>query len=621
MKSRFNKKITVTILVPAVVICSLFALTAANPEDFFTGKRIKPKNYVEGEILVKFRDRAGVNTAEVTIRKMGDFKIKSLNRNRASLVRLDRDRAVEEAVKEYNSDPAVEYAQPNYIYKIAVAPGDPSYGQSWALKNTKQTVSGGTYRKSNPGKAGCDLDAEAAWDEIDNTYPGGPPEQVVVAVVDSGVNYNQEDLADRMWSGAVNHGYDFIDTGDNDPMDLNGHGTHVAGIIAAAGGNGAGSAGIAWKTDTWIMAVRVMDSDGTGDTADIAEGIMYASNNGADIINMSLSGEMVYDSVMGDAIQYAHDHNVLVVVAAGNSGYDVDRHNFGYSGIKVYPCSFTHDNLVCVAALDQAYSRATFSNYGKTSVDVGAPGTNIISTFAGNLTSYVEDFHTGSNTLDWTESSGVGWSYKRISGIDMLVNPPGFPKGAYENNIDDRVHKTFSLTGEEDLVTLQMVALFYTELGNDEFRAYYAGTAGSPFSGTQLFSYSGLNEFYQKYDLTSCIGSINCTVGFQLETDSSIQYPGAAIEYFDLEALDIGTLDEYRVYDGTSMASPYAAGVAALVKAYNPDYDYADLAAAVTGGGEPVRSLRGKTTSGRAANAFGAVRHLRPPESVAAIQL
>src|SRR5208283_3029626 len=144
-----------------------------------------------------------------------------------------------EALAAYRDDPNVEYVQPNYIYHTTVAPDDTQYGQLWAFRNTGQTVNatiqgeGWIYPTNNPGTAGYDIDIEPAWDHITDCS------SVVVAVIDTGINYTQEDLAINMWNGGAaypNHGWNYVN-GNNNPMDMNGHGTHVAGIIGAAGNN------------------------------------------------------------------------------------------------------------------------------------------------------------------------------------------------------------------------------------------------------------------------------------------------------------------------------------------------------------------------------------------------
>ena len=343
-----------------------------------------------------------------------------LNQPGWAQVKVGTGQTVEAALAAYQNDPNVEYVQPNYLYHTTATPNDPQYGQLWAFKNTGQTVlRHRTYTTNNPGTTGDDMNIEKAWDHITDCS------SVVVAVVDTGVNYNQQDLAGNMWNGGAtypNHGYNFVDN-NNDPMDLNGHGTHVAGIIGAVGNNATGTTGVCWKAS--IMAVRALDATGSGTTANIIQGINFAVTNGAKVINMSLGGGGAFDRLFSDAIADAQNADVVVVVAAGNDGANNDS-----GTTPTYPCNFTQPNLVCVAALDQSYALASFSNYGSTSVDVGAPGTNILSTWAGTKTVITDNFSTG-----WTKTSTTsgGWTTGTLSvgGVPtpFLVNPANYPAG------------------------------------------------------------------------------------------------------------------------------------------------------------------------------------------------
>ncbi len=614
-----------TVIVGAIVVASM-TLVAAYPANRAHVKRVSQKKYAEGEILVKFREGTSSYQATSRINAKGDIMKKSLPGARNTvLVKIEDGRSVEEAVEQYKSDPSVAHAQPNYRYYMTAAPNDTDYGELWGLKNTGQTVSDPSYTKNNPGKAGCDMDAEPAWDELILVAPSSA---AVVAVVDTGVNYNHDELIARMWDDGSGHaGYDCVDE-DSDPMDENGHGTHVSGIIAAQGDNANGVTGICWNAPVEIMAVRVLDESGVGYTSDIIQGINWAVANNAHVINMSLGGENPFDASYAEAIEDARTAGVLVVVAAGNGGMDGRADNNdgpgedGDPSTKFYPCAFEYDNLICVAALDQSYALSSFSNYGKTSVDVGAPGTNILSSVHANMTTYYEDFHAdGSSALDWTQSSsGSSWVHKVIDGYDMLVIPSTFPSGSYLENTDSRVYKNFPLSGADDTVSLLFGMYYNTESGYDYIRVNYINSASNPFSGgTQLVSASGYNAWDYSYSLTSCLGSTNCSVGFRFSSDDTTNYQGVSVIYFLLEAADLDDTNAYDTWDGTSMATPYAAGIAAMVKSYNPSYDYLDLAAALKNG-EPAIALKNKTTTGTAVNALRSLRYLRAPENVNAVQ-
>jgi subtilisin family serine protease len=577
-------------------------------------------HYVPGEILVKFKPATSGQTRLATTEAKGHSVLADLNHPGWARVKVGTGQTVESALVIYQNDPNVEYVQPNYIYHTTAAPNDPQYGQLWAFKNTGQTInntftqpplSSLTYTTNNPGTPGNDMGIEKAWDHITDCS------SVVVAVIDSGVNYDQEDLAGNMWNGGAsypNHGWNYVDN-NNDPMDENGHGTHVAGIIGAAGNNATGAAGVCWKAS--IMAVRVMDATGSGTTANIMQGIYFAVNNGAKVINMSLGGGGAFDTAFSTAITSAQTNDVVVVVAAGN---EHNNNNAVAAGSARYPCNFTQSNLICVAALDQNYALADFSNYGSASVDVGAPGTNILSTWAGSSATINDDFNTG-GVLNWTTSGG-GWAYVPLplSGnpVDLLVNPNTFPNGTYGNNADNRVYKTFNLSGC-DAATLRFYAQIEVQPG-DSLNLNYRSSGGDPFAGgILLIGGSGTTGGVigpLSFDLFPCI-SAACSVGFQLLTNTTGVDAGVGILGFSIKTLAFNTTS-YNTINGTSMATPEVAGLAAMLRAYNPDYTYANTVNAVKNGGRATASLAGKTTTGKAIDAMSSLAYINPPTGLTA---
>src|SRR6266487_3133313 len=565
--------------------------------------------YVPGEVLVKFKPSAIAQVRAASISTMGHTFLAQLEQPDWTHVKLATDQSVMEALVAYRSDPNVDSVQPNYIYRAAAAPNDTQYGQLWAFKNTGQNITTGTFSPTS-GIAGDDMNIEPAWSHITDCS------SVVVAVVDSGVNYTQEDLAPNMWNGCPsfpNHGHDYVDN-DNDPMDLNGHGTHLAGIIGAAGNNAQGTTGVCWTAS--IMAVRVLDSKASGTTVGIIQGVNFAVIHGAKVINMSISGLGIFDQAFSDAITSAQTNDVVVVVAAGNETTDNDVS-------ATYPCNFAHPNLVCVAALDQNYALASFSNWGATSVDVGAPGTNILSTWAGMETTITDNFNTG-GVLNWTTSGG-GWAYgqRTVSGIvrDFLLDPGTFPSGTYGNNADNRVYKTFNLSGGFNAATLNFRMQLSIPSG-DSLNLNYRSTGGDPFAGgIQLNGGSGTTNGLIvpfSFDLSPCI-SVTCSVGFQLVSDatSAPVGSGAGILRFSIDTLTINTTT-YNTISGTSMATPEVAGLAAMLRAYNPQYTYADTVNAIKNGGRSVAALAGKTTTGKAVDVMSSLAYINAPTGLTA---
>ncbi len=563
--------------------------------------------YVSDEVLVKFKPAAVAQDRAATVTALGHRIVAELGQPGWAQVKLGAGQSVTAAVAAYQNDPNVEAAQPNYIYHATAVPNDPQFGQLWALKNTGQTIATGNFSPTT-GTPGDDMDIEAAWDHITDCS------SVVVAVIDSGVNYNQEDLAPNMWNGTAagfpNHGFDFVNN-DNDPMDLVGHGTHVAGIIGAAGNNGLGTTGVCWTAS--IMAVRVLDATGTGSDATIINGINFAVAHGAKVINMSLgsSGGLV-DPAFSNAITSAQNSDVVVVVAAGNDGVNNDLPT-----TPTYPCNFTQANLICVAALDQNYSLATFSNFGTTSVDVGAPGTNILSTWPGTSGTIMDGFNSA-GVLNWTTSGG-GWAYTQLSltsGLtDALVNPSTFPSGTYANNADNRVYKNFPLNGKVSAVLNFFAQVDISTLGSDSLNVNYRTAGGDPFAagGVNLQGGSGTTGGFAffSFDLTPCI-SATCTVGFQLKSDAANTAQGAGIVDFSIDTLTLNNTT-YNTISGTSMATPEVAGVAAMLRAFNPQFTYLDTVNAIKNGGKSIAALASKTTSGKAVDVMSTLAFINKP--------
>lgn len=566
--------------------------------------------YVPGELLVKFKPQADASVQGSFMAEVNARDHKMLSNRRVHKITLPQGVDAHSVAALYAADPRIEYAQPNYIYRtMATAPNDPDYGKLWGLKNTGQTIASPVYATNNPGTAGFDMNAEAAWD-LHTDCRG-----VVVAVIDTGINYTHEDLAANMWDGSgagfPNHGYDFVDN-DDDPIASDGesHGTHVAGTIAAVGNNGTGSTGVCWQAE--IMSVRVLGAGGSGSTADIAEGVDFAVAQGAKVINMSLGGGS-FDQTFSDAIADARTAGVVVVAAAGNGGADgVGDNN---DDTPQYPCSYTHDNIICVAALDQSYQLASFSNYGATSVDVGAPGVNVQSAVAGNSTS--DDFSAWTRDPAWAVATGTYCS------STSLVTPTDYcsnVSSAYANNATDTAYRTHNLNGLLG-AGVSMYLQYYVD-SSDSFRFGVKSTGGDPFSGgTVVASGNGTLSpaTAYAYDLTksNCL-TTTCSVGFQLLSDASAVSYGARIYSFTLKTA-INGATTYSLYNGTSMATPHVAGLAALIWSYNPDYTYTDVIRSVNNSGDAVAALSGKSTTGRAVDAYKGLQYIQAPTGVAAV--
>jgi thermitase len=591
---------------------ALLIFSSANAELTFKRK------YVEGEIIVKYTTNVSTEMQKNFIEREGGKRLRKLNSRGFNQVKIDRKKNIKDVIAEYQSDPNVEYAQPNYIYRIKTVPNDTYYGQQWGLKNTAQKIvtrngPDAPSSTNNPGTAGKDMDLENAWNTITNCS------SVTVAVLDTGINYNHEDLSANMWNGGVTypkHGYDFVGSSDDDPMDENGHGTHVAGTIGAVGNNGKGTTGVCWNVK--LMGVRVLDATGSGTTASIVQGIDFAVARGAKVLNMSLGGEN-FDAAYSTAITNARTSGAIVVAAAGNESANNDS-----GTTPSYPCNFSHDNVVCVAALDQNFSLASFSNYGTTSVDISAPGVNITSSWPGTHTTISDALNSG---WTFTSTTTKGWGYKNLlfstGTASTLANPSnwdGLTK-TYDPNTDSKAWKQFNLTGK-NVAIVNFYLMLDLDL-NDQLNFNVRTDGGDPFlGGDQQDSVSGNSDDKYKlmsYDITPYLSS-SMSMGFNLLSDSTDQRTGADIAFFDIQTLTYNTFT-YNVSNGTSMASPHVAGLAAMLFAFNPNYTYSDVVTAIKQGGLSNPDLAFKTESGKAASATGSLNYINAPTGGAAVKL
>ncbi|MGB3511209.1 MAG: S8 family serine peptidase [Microcoleaceae cyanobacterium] len=328
--------------------------------------------FKQGEVIVQIAEGTEVSALEALKAELGATTIKETKTLNMELWSIDGD--VEDTIRRYKDDERIKFIEPNYIVNgDATIPNDPSFNQLWGLNNTGQ--SGGT--------PDADIDAPEAWDieTGDN--------DVVVGVIDSGIDHNHPDLDDNMWvntgeiagnnidddnNGYVDdvHGYDFVNN-DGDPFDDNSHGTHVAGTIAAEGDNGIGVAGVNW--DAQLMGLKFLNANNSGSTFNAILAVEYATMMGADLTNNSWGGGGESQGLY-NAIAAAGASDSLFVAAAGNNSSNNDFNPF-------YPATYDLDNIIAVASTDRNDNLSGFSNYGATSVDLGAPGSSIYSTVPG----------------------------------------------------------------------------------------------------------------------------------------------------------------------------------------------------------------------------------------------
>ena len=304
------------------------------------------------------------------------------------------------------------FVEPNRVGRIAAVPNDGYFqdGTLWGLRNAGQ----------NGGTPGADIGVTNAWDITTGST------NVIVAVIDTGIRYTHSDLASQMWRNPGETAGDNQDNDKNgfiddvfginavnntgDPLDDNGHGTRVAGIIASAANNGRPHVGVAWNVR--LMALKAGNSAGQFLSSDVVQCINYAVTNGAKVINCSF--EMVIDQALQAAFQFANQNGVLIVASAGNSGINLD---LGINRFFVAPAglSSTFSNIISVAALDRRDGLAAYSNYGTNNVHLGAPGVEIVST------SFTGDNSYDTAMLDLTLRDGTSMAAAHVSGVAALI--------------------------------------------------------------------------------------------------------------------------------------------------------------------------------------------------------
>ena len=360
--------------------------------------------YQAGELLVCFEPKAdgSFRSAEERNSLLATRNAGMVRRAWAlvpglALVELPGGVSIESALAKLKGVPGIRYACPNYVVRVASTfPNEPNFVLLWGMHNTGQvhpTEGGGTAA----GQPDADIDAPEGWDIATDAT------DIVVAVIDTGVDYTHPDLAGNMWvneaelhgeagvdddgNGYVDdiYGYDFCTwdhARDSDPLDDRYHGTHCAGTIGAVGDNSKGVVGVCWRVR--LMALKFLNYNGEGLIADAIDAIEYAVQNGAKVLSNSW-GLYVYVVPLRDAIIAAQQAGVLFVAAAGNEGEDNDNPSWRVNYTPAYPASYDCENIIAVLATDHNDVRAVqpnwYSNYGETAVDLGAPGQDIVSTF------------------------------------------------------------------------------------------------------------------------------------------------------------------------------------------------------------------------------------------------
>ncbi len=340
--------------------------------------------YADDHVLVGFKRGTSASSQSSIENAAGAIRARKLGTGDLLTVQHGD---VESVIERLKRDPAVRYAEPDYVMQASGVPNDPQFGLQWGLQNTGQVVDG------TAGTAGDDEDVVPAWGVTTGSA------SIVVAETDTGVEYTHPDLAANMWSnpggvggcGAGTHGFNVL-AGEApcDPMDQDtaygGHGTHVAGIIGAVGNNGVGVTGV--NQHSSIMAVKWLDSNSSGLTSNLIAAlglVLQAKQAGQNIRVVNDSVTFVgtaFSQALSDQIDQLGANDILFVTPAGNTAQNNDT-------TPRYPCDYDRPTEICVAASDQNDQLPSWANYGATTVDLAAPGNNIYSTLRNASYGYI----------------------------------------------------------------------------------------------------------------------------------------------------------------------------------------------------------------------------------------
>ncbi len=557
-------------------------------------------SYKAGELLVRFRKEASPEQIAALHKRLGSVVIKSLSRRRLQRIKLKAGLSEADAIELYRREAIVEHAERHALRYPQVTPNDPAFADQWGLKK---------------------IGMESVWGFATGSR------DVVVAVIDTGVDCTHPDLRDNIWiniaeqigvsgidddkNGYIDDifGWDFAGassafgtngaTGDNDPTDVNGHGTHVAGIIGAIGNNGIGVSGINWNVR--IMPLKVQADDGSDfASSDIIEAIDYAIEKGADIVNCSFGGSE-NTTEERNAFARLRDNGILAVCAAGNGGNDSVGDDMDL-GNKIYPACYDLDNILSVASAASGDTLAGSSNYGKSEVDIAAPGEAIYSTLPLTSTGTTASVKTVETSVEY---GAIGMEYAGVTpegGITGTLYDCG---RGYADEIPDAVSGNIALIqrGSRDGTDFY----FYEKLRNAQDKNA---------SGVIIYNDKAPEE--DPYDNFDTKGG-------------TLYYPGDWVPVVSVTKADGETLlalaavgrqvvlinklsaNPYGYLSGTSMATPHVSGLAALLAGHCPSAGYAQIKKAILDGAEKIPALEDKIAAGRRLSAFSALTGMLPP--------
>ncbi len=586
------------------------------------------RSYVVDEIFVCFEENATQSEIE---RIIEEYELKEKRRfllTKAILYKLPKETDAAVLKPKLHTLPSVHYADLNNkgYALVGYTSNEPYAALQWSLYNSGQEVNGisGTF------------DADIDWEEAMTLYD--PQDDVVVAVIDSGVALDHPEVGPRLggmtaeMNGIPNYdddgqgyvddltGWDFIGW-DNDPSDLMGHGTNVAGIIAGTPDNVLGITGVA--PNAYILPLRVFNEYGGGATDErIILAMAYAIDGGARVINLSLGKGQPFSIPIQDAVyQLETDYDTLLICAAGNGGDDGFGDNVDQS--PFYPACYDGRAILSVAASNQKNELAPFSNYGATGIDLAAPGTNILAPDVSRGIIYSENFEVSSG--QWSFDSGPGnlspfyWSYFTdifgntwVTDSDYDTNFNILNYAAYTNSyLKSPVYDLSGVSAPRLEVTVYHDLAYSYYYGSYDYLFFEVSNNGGVTWDFVGYTYGESHSYGSIYsfDLSDYEGEY-IQVRFRLWSDGSLEGDGVYVDNLEITGVTSFsyTGEEYEFVNGTSFSAPIVSGIAALILAQRPDLTALDARDIIMQSVTKVDELNGKVASGGVVNAAEALR-------------
>lgn len=524
--------------------------------------------YKPGELLVQLSPAAASEAVERLHEIIGSRVLRHYSRRRLQQIAVAPGLPVAEAIMHYRESGLVETVERHALRYANLVPDDPLYDDLWGMEK---------------------ISAPQAWE-----LQTGDAD-VIVAVIDTGVDYLHPDLSGNIWDNAAEivgdrkdndrngyvddkYGYDFANN-DGFPLDssASGHGTHVAGTIAAVGNNTTGVAGVAWTARIMVLKVQ---SDGSSllESAAIIEAVDYAAANGAKVVNCSFGGEATSD-LERQAFEDLEAAGVLALCAAGNEGNDID-----IAGNALYPAAYDMPNILSVAASTQSDNLAYFSNWGQTNVDLMAPGVAIKSTVPSD---------------DSTEAF-VQSDTDHFPAIGMLFAGTTTEAGVTATLIDCGLGRITEIpdTVAGNIALIERGDLFFSEKVEN---VQSKGAVGAVIYNNVVDSLDQNGGTLQAPHDPPWIPAVSISLADGQLLLSRLGEPVTLVNR------SLSATEAYSYLQGTSMAAPMVAGAAALLYAADPGLSYTDAKSALMNYAEPVPSEAEKTVSGGRLNVWAAV--------------